>query len=90
MATAESSFEAHEVDLHGHRAVYRVAGSGLDPDVVVRSLTEKTAISHTVERNTSGQADPLEAGLLVGRVRHPHHDLFARVLHGASEVHLAL
>ncbi len=27
------SFEAHEVDLHGHRAVYRVAGSG--PTVVL-------------------------------------------------------
>src|SRR5215208_6774656 len=26
-------FEAHEVDLHGHRAVYRVAGSG--PTVVL-------------------------------------------------------
>ena len=30
---AASSFEAHEVDLHGHRAVYRVAGSG--PTVVL-------------------------------------------------------
>jgi len=28
VAVAESRFEAHEVDLHGHRAVYRVAGSG--------------------------------------------------------------
>ncbi len=28
-----SRFEAHEVDLHGHRAIYRVAGSG--PTVVV-------------------------------------------------------
>jgi len=28
-----STFEAHEVDLHGHRAVYRVAGSG--PTVVL-------------------------------------------------------
>jgi pimeloyl-ACP methyl ester carboxylesterase len=27
------SFEAHEVDLHGHRAIYRVAGSG--PTVVL-------------------------------------------------------
>lgn len=27
------TFEAHEVDLHGHRAVYRVAGSG--PNVVL-------------------------------------------------------
>ncbi|HEY8810572.1 MAG TPA: alpha/beta hydrolase, partial [Solirubrobacterales bacterium] len=25
---AATSFEAHEVDLHGHRVVYRVAGSG--------------------------------------------------------------
>ena len=30
---AASCFEAHEVDLHGHRAVYRVAGSG--PTVVL-------------------------------------------------------
>jgi pimeloyl-ACP methyl ester carboxylesterase len=30
---AASRFEAHEVDLHGHRAIYRVAGSG--PTVVV-------------------------------------------------------
>jgi pimeloyl-ACP methyl ester carboxylesterase len=30
---AASSFEAHEVDLHGHRAIYRVAGSG--PTVVL-------------------------------------------------------
>jgi pimeloyl-ACP methyl ester carboxylesterase len=30
---AAISFEAHEVDLHGHRAVYRVAGSG--PTVVL-------------------------------------------------------
>src|SRR5690349_6809368 len=29
----EFSFDAHEVDLHGHRAVYRVAGSG--PTVVL-------------------------------------------------------
>ena len=31
--TRRCSFEAHEVDLHGHRAVYRVAGSG--PTVVL-------------------------------------------------------
>jgi pimeloyl-ACP methyl ester carboxylesterase len=30
---AASRFEAHEVDLHGHRAIYRVAGSG--PTVVL-------------------------------------------------------
>ncbi|HEY0318581.1 MAG TPA: alpha/beta hydrolase [Solirubrobacterales bacterium] len=30
---AAGAFEAHEVDLHGHRAVYRVAGSG--PTVVL-------------------------------------------------------
>ena len=30
---APAPFEAHEVDLHGHRAVYRVAGSG--PPVVL-------------------------------------------------------
>jgi pimeloyl-ACP methyl ester carboxylesterase len=30
---AASSFDAHEVDLHGHRAIYRVAGSG--PTVVL-------------------------------------------------------
>jgi pimeloyl-ACP methyl ester carboxylesterase len=30
---AASRFEAHEVDLHGHRAIYRVAGSG--PAVVL-------------------------------------------------------
>ncbi len=30
---AASCFEAHEVDLHGHRAVYRVAGSG--PTIVL-------------------------------------------------------
>jgi pimeloyl-ACP methyl ester carboxylesterase len=30
---ADRGFEAHEVDLHGHRAVYRVAGSG--PAVVL-------------------------------------------------------
>jgi pimeloyl-ACP methyl ester carboxylesterase len=30
---AAASFEAHEVDLHGHRAVYRVAGSG--PNLVL-------------------------------------------------------
>jgi pimeloyl-ACP methyl ester carboxylesterase len=30
---AASAFEAHEVDLHGHRAVYRAAGSG--PTVVL-------------------------------------------------------
>ncbi|MFN8162481.1 MAG: alpha/beta fold hydrolase [Solirubrobacterales bacterium] len=29
----DGAFEAHEVDLHGHRAVYRVAGSG--PTVVL-------------------------------------------------------
>ena len=26
------TFEAHEVDLHGHRAVYRAAGSGPGPE----------------------------------------------------------
>jgi pimeloyl-ACP methyl ester carboxylesterase len=30
---ASGAFEAHEVDLHGHRAVYRAAGSG--PNVVL-------------------------------------------------------
>ncbi len=30
---ASSSFEAHEVDLHGYRAIYRTAGAG--PDVVL-------------------------------------------------------
>lgn len=33
MADAASRFEAHEVDLHGHRAVYRTVGSG--PTVVL-------------------------------------------------------
>jgi len=30
---ADGAFEAHDVDLHGHRAVYRVAGSG--PNLVL-------------------------------------------------------
>ena len=54
---AASSFEAHEVDLHGHRAVYRVAGSG--PTVVLihgmvnssrhwQAVAERLAGSHRV------------------------------------------
>jgi pimeloyl-ACP methyl ester carboxylesterase len=33
LAVEAACFEAHEVDLHGHRAIYRVAGSG--PTVVL-------------------------------------------------------
>jgi pimeloyl-ACP methyl ester carboxylesterase len=54
---ANGGFEAHEVDLHGHRAVYRVAGSG--PTVVLihgminssrhwQAVAEKLAGSHRV------------------------------------------
>ncbi len=50
-------FEAHEVDLHGHRAIYRVAGSG--PTVVLihgminssrhwQAVAERLAESHRV------------------------------------------
>ncbi len=53
----DAGFEAHEVDLHGHRAVYRVAGSG--PTVVLihgminssrhwQAVAEKLAGSHRV------------------------------------------
>jgi pimeloyl-ACP methyl ester carboxylesterase len=54
---AADCFEAHEVDLHGHRAVYRVAGSG--PTVVLihgmvnssrhwQAVAERLAVSHRV------------------------------------------
>jgi pimeloyl-ACP methyl ester carboxylesterase len=54
---ATDAFEAHEVDLHGHRAVYRVAGSG--PTVVLihgminssrhwEAVAKKLAGSHRV------------------------------------------
>ncbi|MEX0973257.1 MAG: alpha/beta hydrolase [Solirubrobacterales bacterium] len=54
---AASCFEAHEVDLHGHRAIYRVAGSG--PTVVLihgmvnssrhwQDVAERLAGSHRV------------------------------------------
>ncbi|MEX2105983.1 MAG: alpha/beta fold hydrolase [Solirubrobacterales bacterium] len=54
---AASAFEAHEVDLHGHRAVYRIAGSG--PTVVLvhgmvnssrhwEAVASRLAESHTV------------------------------------------
>jgi pimeloyl-ACP methyl ester carboxylesterase len=57
VATTGSRFEAHEVDLHGHRAVYRVAGSG--PTVVLihgmvnssrhwAAVAERLASSHRV------------------------------------------
>ena len=53
----DRGFEAHEVDLHGHRAVYRVAGSG--PTVVLihgminssrhwEGVATRLANSHTV------------------------------------------
>ena len=53
----DAGFEAHEVDLHGHRAVYRVAGSG--PTVVLihgminssrhwQAVAERLACSHRV------------------------------------------
>jgi pimeloyl-ACP methyl ester carboxylesterase len=54
---AVERFEAHEVDLHGHRATYRVAGSG--PTVVLihgminssrhwQAVAERLAVSHRV------------------------------------------
>ena len=54
---APGAFEAHEVDLHGHRAVYRVAGSG--PNLVLihgminssrhwQAVAERLADSHRV------------------------------------------
>ncbi len=54
---APGPFEAHEVDLHGHRAVYRVAGSG--PNLVLihgminssrhwQAVAERLADSHRV------------------------------------------
>jgi pimeloyl-ACP methyl ester carboxylesterase len=54
---AADCFEAHEVDLHGHRAVYRTAGRG--PTVVLihgminssrhwQAVAERLAVSHRV------------------------------------------
>ena len=38
---APGPFEAHEVDLHGHRAVYRVAGSG-PPIVLIHGMVNSS------------------------------------------------
>lgn len=50
---AAPAFEVHEADLHGHRAVYRVAGSG--PDVVlIHGMINSSRHWEAVARRLSG------------------------------------
>jgi pimeloyl-ACP methyl ester carboxylesterase len=46
-------FEAHEIDLHGHRAVYRVAGSG-PPVVVIHGMINSSRHWEAVARRLAG------------------------------------
>jgi pimeloyl-ACP methyl ester carboxylesterase len=47
-------FEAHEVDLHGHRAVYRVAGSGGPPVVLIHGMVNSSRHWEAVAMRLAG------------------------------------
>ncbi len=47
-------FEAHEVDLHGHRAVYRVAGSSGPPVVLIHGMVNSSRHWEAVATRLAG------------------------------------
>jgi pimeloyl-ACP methyl ester carboxylesterase len=53
MATA-GGFEAHEVDLHGHRAVYRTLGDGPDVVVLIHGMINSSRHWEAVARKLAG------------------------------------
>ncbi len=53
MATA-GGFEAHEVDLHGHRAVYRTLGEGPDTIVLIHGMINSSRHWEAVARDLAG------------------------------------
>lgn len=54
MATARGDFEAHEVDLHGHRAVYRTLGDGPETVVLIHGMINSSRHWEAVARDLAG------------------------------------
>ena len=59
----DGAFEAHEIDLHGHRAVYRVAGSG-PPVVLIHGMINSSRHWETVAARLAGSHQVIAPDLI--------------------------
>jgi pimeloyl-ACP methyl ester carboxylesterase len=57
------AFEAHEIDLHGHRAVYRVIGSG-PPVVLIHGMINSSRHWEAVARRLAGSHQVIAPDLI--------------------------
>jgi pimeloyl-ACP methyl ester carboxylesterase len=58
-----AAFEAHEIDLHGHRAVYRVIGSG-PPVVLIHGMINSSRHWEAVARRLAGSHQVIAPDLI--------------------------
>ena len=68
----------------------RVAGCGLDKDVVERRLAEDTAIGHAVQHDATRNAKFLKAGLPVQMIGHLQQNLFGCKLNAGRHIRINL
>ena len=68
----------------------RIAGRGLNPDALERSLLQDPAVADAVQRHAAGQAQVPHAGLAVEMPRRPQHGVLGHLLDRGGEIHVAL
>ncbi len=68
----------------------RVAGRGLDPEVLERPLAQQDTIGDAVERDATRETRVAFSGGFRGRARHREHDVFGDDLDRRRKVELAL
>src|SRR5512138_1933851 len=68
----------------------RVAGCGLNPQLLEWALAQQATIPDAVERYPSREAQAVGAGLTVHGTGHAEHDLLAHHLDRPGEVHVPL
>ncbi len=77
-------------DQRGAQSAARIAGGGLDVDLLEAAVAQDLAVRHAVERNAAGQAQIPDPGFLAQRSRQPQHDLLGHRLNRRRQVHVAL
>src|SRR5262245_40519802 len=68
----------------------RVAGGGLDPDVVEQLLAQNQAVRYAIERDAASQAELFHSRLPLNETGHFQNRLFGDLLNAASQVHFPL
>ena len=68
----------------------RIAGGGLNPDILERPVAENLAVADAVEGDTAGEAEVFHAGCLAHMAGDAEHDFFGHLLDRGGDVHFAL